>query len=590
MPVRLLLIVCISCFVHLTVFGQSDSSHSELRRLFDSMFRKRAYTVREPGPGAIRRYLGQEFEPYRDKPIRNIRIVVTDPFGYELTDTLTAPSNGMQRLGNLLHNRSQNWTVRQFLLFRKGDLLDPYEASESVRLMRSSGLFRDALILTENDGDSVDLYIRAVDKWSLRGSVSSSGDIRSFRLEERNFAGLGHEFSQIVQTHPDLTPGGYTGIYEVPRIENSFASLRLVYADDITNTWRKSITLERAFISPLIKWAGGITLGEYRYTDALFGDNEIIYNQGVNAIELDVWLARSFLISPLNSKGVPLTPRRNIILALSARKLDFQKKGGNPDYESLYTNRMQVLGLAGLSAIDFKPQQYLLRFGEIEYVTIGRLAGITAGYDFGRKERYAGLRIGWADLSSIGYTNFLVEVGRSFRETGRAYSILNAEATWYSNLAQAGDWRFRQFVRPTFNWGENLPLNQGLTLKDGGGIGDYRGPLRTGNSQLSIYLQTQAYAPFEILGFRMGPILFYSGSLLNESLKGLFKSPYYSAFGPGIFLRNERLVFRTIQVSVVLFPYLQSSQEFYRINGLRPWTFNPGRFRIDRPEQITFPE
>lgn len=590
MPVRLLLITLLCSLVNLNAIAQSDSSHSHLRRLFDSMFRKRAYTASEPGPGSVKKYNRDDFEPYRDKPIRNLRIVVTDPFGYELTDTLTGPSNTLQDIGNFMHHRSRKWTVRQFLLFRTGDILDPYEVSESVRLMRSSGLFRDALILPENEGDSVDLYIRAVDKWSLRGSFSSGADIRSFRIEERNFAGLGHEFSQTLQTDADLTPGGYEGIYEVPRIGHSFASLRLIYADDITDTWRKAFILQRPFFSPLTKWAGGLTLGEYRYTDALIGKNEITFNQGVNARELDVWLARSILIRTANNKGIPFKPRRNIILALSARKLEFLKKGKTTAYETLYTNRMQVLGLAGLSAIDFIPQQYLLRFGEIEYVTIGHLAGFTAGYDFGRKERYAGVRLGWAALTGIGYTNLLVEGGRSFRESGSTYSIVNAEATWFSNTLQAGTWRFRQFVRPVFNWGENLPLNEGLTLSDGGGIGDYRGPVRTGNTQLSIYIQTQAYAPWEILGFRLGPVLFYSGSLLNESPEGLFQSPYYSAFGPGLFLRNERLVFRTIQVSVVLFPYLQGSQDFYRINGLRPWTFNPGRFLLDRPGQVTFPE
>lgn len=590
MKSRLILFLLFTVMAPAEIYAQSDTTHSGLRRLFDSMFRKRAYTVREPGPGAIRKYLRNEYEPYRNKPIRSLRIVVTDPFGYELTDSLIQPSNALQYLGNTLHNRSQKWTVRQLLLFRKGDLLDPYTVSESVRLMRTSGLFRDALIVPEHIGDSVDLYIRAVDKWSLRGRFSSSGDIRTFRVEERNFAGLGHEFAQTLQTRPDLTPGGYTGVYEVPRIGQSFVSLRLIYADEITDAWRKAIVLERPFYSPLARWAGGLTLGEYRYTDAIYGENKITGNPGVNGRELDLWFGHSIPLKPVNSKGIQVLPRRNLIVAVSTHAVDFSKRGQLREYENLYVNRFQVLGLAGISAIDFVQQQYLLRFGEIEYATIGSLAGFTAGYDFGRKERYAGLRVGWAAFSRIGYTNLIIDGGRSLPEQGRAYSIVNAEATWYSKLAKIGDWRFRQFLRPSLNWSENLPVNRGLTLKDDGGIGDYRGPLRTGRNKLSIYLQTQAYAPWEILGFRMGPLLFYSGSLINGSLQDLFKSPYYSAFGPGLFLRNERLVFNTIQVSVVLFPYLQGSPEFYRINGLRPWTFNLDRFRIDRPEQIAFPE
>ena len=146
----------------------------------------------------IRKREPKVYTKYEGKIIRNIHIETLDPFGYSVSDSTNKVGNWGERFGNQIHIKTSQLAVKNLLLFKRNKPLDPLEIKESERLIRQQRFVREVLITTEpipKNADSVDIYIRVLDSWSLipKGSISSSRTAIGFH--EKNFLGTGHEFN-----------------------------------------------------------------------------------------------------------------------------------------------------------------------------------------------------------------------------------------------------------------------------------------------------------------------------------------------------------------------------------------------------------
>ncbi|MEX2526947.1 MAG: hypothetical protein WEA09_04855 [Gemmatimonadota bacterium] len=99
-------------------------------------------------------------------------------------------------LGNALHLRTSAAFIRNELLFREGDCLDPWLLSESQRLLDSYRFLRAVSVTVEENGaDPVTVRVRTLDEWSTQvsGSVTYDDGINLERanITERNFLGRG---------------------------------------------------------------------------------------------------------------------------------------------------------------------------------------------------------------------------------------------------------------------------------------------------------------------------------------------------------------------------------------------------------------
>src|SRR4030043_1847708 len=133
---------------------------------------------------------------FEGKIIRNINIITLDPFRYSGIDTTVAKQNFLYKTGNWMHLKTQSNTIRNLLLFRKNESFNSLLVKESERLIRNQKYVHEVSFYVVDAGgksDSVDIFIRELDKWSIipAGSISTSG-IR-VGLTDKNFLGYGHE-------------------------------------------------------------------------------------------------------------------------------------------------------------------------------------------------------------------------------------------------------------------------------------------------------------------------------------------------------------------------------------------------------------
>ena len=68
-----------------------------------------------------------------------------------------------------------------------------------------------------------------------------------------------------------------------------------------------------------------------------------------------------------------------------------------------------------------------------------------------------------------------------------------------------------------------------------------------GNTRMVLNVETVLFTPYEPLGFKMAFFTFFDAGLLGYH-DNVFKNDPYFALGFGVRVRNERLVFRTLQL------------------------------------------
>ncbi|MEO8734524.1 MAG: hypothetical protein ABI373_09340, partial [Flavobacteriales bacterium] len=245
-------------------WAQSDSSNTIYNRIHDYSLNHKVMrwiyggifvepkNGPEAPPSAPQTERVDPFEKDKGKIVRHIEIHTLDPFGYSVDDTAQAPVNGLQRWGNRLHRKTRQRVVRNLLLVKPLQPLDPLQVTESERVIRASPFVTEARITVEpvqGAKDSVDLVILVHDKWSI--DVDGEGDLSSgsVSVRERNFLGWGQAVEQqvgVVLGQPQLL---LSGSHQVYNIRNSYISSNAHYSlgpdgNDI------GISLQRPFYSP----------------------------------------------------------------------------------------------------------------------------------------------------------------------------------------------------------------------------------------------------------------------------------------------------------------------------------------------------
>jgi hypothetical protein len=109
-----------------------------------------------------------------------------------------ARSSKLFRTMNSLHITTQEWVIRNDLLFRQGEPYDSASVAESERILRDKQIFRELSIDTTHIGDKFAIVVTTQDGWSTKPkfkfSVASDGTwTGTFGVNEINLLGTGNQ-------------------------------------------------------------------------------------------------------------------------------------------------------------------------------------------------------------------------------------------------------------------------------------------------------------------------------------------------------------------------------------------------------------
>ncbi len=519
----------------------------------------------------------KNYRKFKGKFIRDVRIRVLDVFGPSVSKPDVEAQSWLQRTGNAVHMNTREWTVRQKLLFSTGERVDPLVVAETERLLRSAPNIYDAKILVRNiakNKDSVDVDVIVQDVWSISVGISYQPENKAGGISytDVNLLGLGNEFSHALRFDDDF-PKGWTwsGSYTINNIADTYITGKLYTISDRTNR-HYGFGINRDFISPLFSWAGGATFDwrndRLMHPDGKLSGIEVRYKQQ------DYWLGYAL-------SGELYVAGRLVNTNYTAR----------PSVDSLrvFQNNTFYLGSVGLAHRTFYKENYVFGLGKPEDIPEGVLITVTGGVEHGEFVRrpYYGFTIGGSKYTEgLAYFYGNLRVG-GFRNGGDwKNAVIAFESLYYTRLMKIGKFPWRNYLALRIAYSYDPPTGGSvLSINNASGLRGF-GWSALGNKKIVLNYESNIFVPAAFIGFRIGFLVFADFGVLAGKDESIFKQKLQQGYGFGVRIRNEHLIFQTIQVTFGFYPNGPDKRFYVFTRDGISYQFN--QFQFSKPSIVTF--
>jgi len=535
--------------------------------------------------------LNVSFRNFEGKIIRKIEIQTIDPFAFSLADSSILRKDFLSRTGNYLHIKSKNITIRNLLIIHQNKSFDSLLMKESIRLIRSCGFVHDvkfSVEMTSEYSDSVDVKIRISDNWSIFPRLTISNSKIKLQVSDRNFAGLGQDYSNTIALNSEIGKCAYKTKYYIQNIKNSYISASFLYETDEYNNYLKYIALDRRFFSTQTKWAGGLNFSiQYRKDSVL--KNSILIPLLYKLNRQDYWLGYSRQLLKGNTEN---SRSASIISSIRYMNIHFlEKPTVHADSFRIYTNEDFCFVGIGISIRKYIQDRFVFRYDVTEDVPIGKIFSMTLGMQNKNEIRrlYLGFRASVGNYYNWGYLSFHCEYGTFYKLYHQEQGVLIFDINYFTKIKDIGNWKFRLFIKQKFTQGFNRFEYDSLTLNDGFGIDGFSSSQLSGIHRVIYAFQVQSYAPFNLWGFRFGPYANFSFGMIGHEDDGIFSGKIYSQFGLGVLIKNENLVFGTFQFSIAFYPNIPGlNKGVFKFNSFKSNDFGFSDYELKKPSNCIF--
>ena len=507
------------------------------------------------------------YRGYANKTIGSISIKSLDVFGPNLYDTSKVSNLWVEKMANKFHSKSNLNVIRKNLWVKEGQKLDPNLFMDNERLLRSLPYIKDVrFIITPRIGndDIVDVLILTQDVFSL-GVSGTIGNVNKGKIGifDKNILGIGHELGVTFVGHTDLLPHlGFETYYAINNVNGDFINFSTGYS----NTYLKQdffITLERDFLRPQSVYAGGLTAYRSFRSNSIYLNDNVASETLLNYLFMDGWYGR------------------RINLGINPKDSRFQMTlSGRIRYTSFYTrpildiNQQQYFANSTfyLTSLSFSHRSYnrdhlIYSYGITEDIPKGYLHELVFGYDkneFGNRF-YSHLFLSTGNIfkQKPFYFYSSLGMGSFWNKSGFEQGIVDVKINFISPLFTFWNLPSRQFVKLNYTFGINRFDIENLLLLNSDGIRGFGSRIEKGKQRLTINLESVFFQKKSILNFRTALFSFFDIGVVGPAKQSIFKQTYYSGIGVGLRIRNENLIFKTIQIRLAYYPNHPDDVNFF---------------------------
>lgn len=608
---NIIILSVIALFINEPVFGQVTPSKTDSTKIYkdiESYSKKNKFTrfmyqfffkpvtvspaKKKAKKKGYRKLIQTSYGAFEGKIIRNINITTLDPFGYSIADTSMSPQGSMVKHANQMHIKSREISIRNLLLIHRNQEFDSLLVKESERLVRAKGYIHDVsffVVSASKGSDSVDIYIREMDNWSLVPRFTGSTSNLTFGLNDKNFAGMGHDSQNSFTWYHSNHAYGYKVGYLVPNIRGTYINSKLLFSKDQYNNTTRGFAVDRPFFSPFAKWAAGIAVNYqyhkyyYNTSDSLLTEERFKFNTQ------DYWVGNAIRIFKGNTENDRTT---NFISTLRFLRMRYINQPDEiNEMQKMFTSENFYMASIGISTRKYVRDKYVFKYGLIEDVPIGKVFNLTGGYqNKNNADRlYLSARISFGNYFSWGYLSSSFEYGTFICAKQAEQGLFTADLVYFTGLKEIGKWKFREFIKPQIAIGLNRFSQDSLTLNSDHGLDGFNSPQLSGTKRLLLTLQTQSYAPWNLWGFHFGPFLGLAMGILGDAGTGFKNNKIYSEVALGVLIRNDNLVISTFQFSVTYYPSIPGiGGNIFKVNTFRTTDFGFRDFEIGKPGIMVF--
>jgi len=500
------------------------------------------------------------YKPYNGFTIREIHLAQVDLISGSVIDTSIHATEGLPKLLNNTHINTKESVIRKNLIFKEGETIDANRMVENERYLRSLRFIDDARILLIPVGENqVDVLVITKDLFPISFSITGSNyNDFSVTLNHRNIAGTGQGVRDRVIVDGQYNPLiGNRLDYELNNIAKTFTNfnLRILTTPEVTNGYAK---LSKGFITPETKYAGGLEVQYLRDNIGLaYPDSTVEYEYALTS--QNIWLGRSFMLNEAK--------RSNLLLTAKFSPIHHQKRPVvTVDSNQIFQNSNLLLGSVSFLQYKTVKTRYLKSFGRVEDVPFGFLASFTAGYLYSDiwALGYTSFRTGYAKSFNNGsYIQIASNIGSYFNKLEPVQGLAFFKTEYFSPLIKIYNSQLRFVGSIQYKNGVNRFKYEWINLND-----EVRGlssKNSSGTSKTAFTTEAVLFTNSFIYGFRLAPYVFANYGLIRYYQANPYKGIFYSGIGIGLRIRNESLVFQTLDISFAVYPSRQTGDKLYRV-------------------------
>lgn len=521
----------------------------------------------------------QQVAKYEGKRIRSIQIEQKH-FGASVTNPYNIKKDVLTKFADKLHNKTNENTIRKNLFIKEQEILDPLVIAYNEKWLRDLPFIQDARILAALslvDTNEVDIYIITKDifpiggSFNIRNANSYTATLSTNNVNDRgNAFTLSHNFDKNREINT-----GWGFDYTNRNLQGSFTDITIgakSFAPNEANGDLSESTVyirgNRPLLTPNSKWTWGFDWNNAnnenvftsKWSDSLFNST---YNYDLK--HFDAWLGYQ-----LFSNRISLAAN-NVHYFVQVRFLENIFKQRPTDYLAQIDKNYQNIEASLASFTLFKQQiirtQYLYGFGRNEDLPTGKSMVITSG-NYRREQSslpYLGIKLeNYKLLSNENYRHLTLSAGSSYADAQLqdVRFIASVEQINKLRYLESG-YKYRSIINVSFTQTLKNKFNEALLISSSYGIPQLNKERIYGGTRITANWESVWYNSRSFYGFRTSPFAFGNITYLRTVGQPIDKGDIYSSIGSGMRIRNENLIFGTIELRAFYFP---------RINRqLSPW-------------------
>jgi hypothetical protein len=486
------------------------------------------------------------------------------------------------KLGNTLQSNSKSRAIKENLFFKEWDVFDPSIVAYNEKWLRDLNYIQDAkitAIVTPYDTNQVDIIVVTKDLFTYGGEVLlNNKDAYSAKINNINLMGSGNSIQLIQNFENERKPkSGWGYDFGLSNILGSFISINAGVnqfgnnlANNVLSAKKNYISVQRPILHPNSKWLGGIEYLETVNNNVFPGKWDSIFEQQLNynLKHKDFWIGYQLT---RKDKSIKLNEYRQFI---QYRHLENNFKERPIDYLLQLDRNYQNLKADFISYTLVRQSVYRTRYlyglGRYEDLPIGRsLTWTTGKYEIEKdKAAYVGFKFEQYKLSKKeNYTHIIANIATGYINQSIQDFRFLASLEQFSKLKYLNNgYGYRQIINLSFTQTLKNKYNEALRINSIYGIPQLNKEQIKGGTRLSANLETVLYNNRPILGFKSAPFVFGNLTYIRTVGDPILNGAIYSSIGSGLRIRNENLVFGTIELKGSYFPRTSQS--------MSPWNFS----------------
>lgn len=519
-------------------------------------------------------------------------IIKQPPIGeFSFADSSLYP-NTMADIIQLFHIYTKPEVIKKNLYIKKGDTINPWAVADNEKYIRDLSFIENARFYPSRvTNDSIELLLIVQDKLPYGVfPIIHSAKKQSLKIRNTNFLGYGNEvginFSHENGQRPEFYLSGLH--FKFNNFKKQFLQSNVGYSRSSSEE-HLDLEIGRNYLAGAYKLAGNVSLS-YNYTHLPHwltpGDDFI---ETATYFDGNIWAGYQIELE----KKHRMSDRPAYIFPAVAvyNHYHIDRPFASPDSNLFLSDQTSFYASLSLLSQDFVSTEMLLAQGLKQTLPVGLGLTFTGGYLLSEfyKLPYFGIRGIYAKRTNrLGYLLASFKLGSFVHEQSMRQGALVSSVHHLGRVMESGDYGFRIFTGIKYTLGINRETYDSLFLNNSSGITGMSTNKLKGFQRVNVELEAIVYTPWRWIGFYFTPYFIAEAGLIGKPDRSILKNRFISSFGVGIRLRNDFLVFSSIQLRILYYPYTPSGVANWSIDlsdqiEFESFDFNPGA-----PDQVQF--